>query len=91
MSEYDEVDEGDVVASWKRTHKNDEQTWVSIAQVAGKYLVVVVDVDRYGREVLDEEIVATTYTDEEAREKAKSWMDENPKGLGGGGLGGLLG
>lgn len=92
MSEYDRVDEGEVTATWERTHKNDERTRVAAVNVAGAYLVLAVDVGRNGREVLAEELVATTLTTEEAEERAKSWIDENPKGIQGDSvLGGLLG
>lgn len=85
MTEYDRVDDTEVVAAWERTHKTDEWTRVAVVDVSGTYLVLAVDVDRFGREVIDEKLVATTLTADEAEKRAENWMEENPKGVAGDG------
>ena len=92
MGEWERVEECQVVAAWERTHKNDERTHVAVVGVVGAYLVLAVDVDRFGREVIDEQLVDATLTADEAEQRAENWMEENPKGVkGDGALASLFG
>lgn len=90
MTEYETVD-GDVVEAWTRTHKTDEQTAVAVVDVDEIYLAVAMDIDPEG-DVIATELIDSALTDSEAVERAKRWIDDNPKGIkGDSALGGLLG
>lgn len=88
MSEYESVD-GEVLAAWSRTHKNDEKTRVTVVDVGGSFLAFAVDVDTDG-EVIAAEFIDSSLTDNEAVKKAQLWNEENPKGIKGDGLIGRL-
>jgi hypothetical protein len=91
MSEYDEVEDVDVLAAWSRTHKNDDETHVHVVDVGETYLATAVDLDGEGN-VLASETVSTSVTPDEAVERARRWCEKNPKGVkGDGALASLIG
>lgn len=91
MTEYEDLEDGEVVGMWETVHRNDERTRVLVLDAGFSHLVLAVDLDESGREVIAEQLVTTTRTREEATERAMDWMEENPKGIKTSGLGGLLG
>lgn len=92
MSDYErESEDAKALAAWKKTHKNDDETFVYVVDVGGTYLASAVDTDADGN-VLASEIVATSLTRDEAIERADRWCEKNPKGVkGDGALASLLG
>jgi hypothetical protein len=83
--------DADVVASWSRTHQNDEETHVAVLDLGESFLVLAVDLGVEG-DVIASEVAATSLTEQEAEQRAQRWLDENPKGIkGDGALAGLLG
>ena len=91
MSDYEEIEDAEVLAAWSTTHKNDDETHVVVFEVGETYLATAVDVDVDGN-VLASETVATSVTPDEAVERARRWTEKNPKGVkGDGALASLLG
>lgn len=88
MSEYEPAD-GEVLAAWSRTHKNDEETRVTVVDVGGSFLAFAADLDTSG-EVIAAEFIDSSLTYNEAVERAQRWNEENPKGIKGDGLIGSL-
>ena len=87
---YDAVD-GELLEAWSTTHQTDEETHVAVVDVGETYFAIAVDVDVEG-EVIDAELIDSAFTDDEAVERARRWLENNPKGIkGDGGLAGLLG
>jgi len=89
--EYPEIDSADLLSAWSTTHQNDDETHVVALDVGETSLAMAVDVDGAG-DVLESELIASTVTDDEAVERARRWIDDNPKGIQGDGpLASLLG
>lgn len=83
---YEDLD-GDLVEAWEREHRNGDRTQVVVLDVNDLNLVVATDVDDQG-EPLKAELIDVCLTPDEARGRARVWIENNETGVdnGGGGL-----
>lgn len=78
---YTETDET-VHDTYRRVHANGEQTHVVILSAGSNYHVAVAyDIDPAEVEPVGGECIAYDPTLEGARERARRWMERNPKGV----------
>lgn len=78
---------GETLEVWERQHRNGDRTHVLVVDVDEISLVVATDIDEQG-EPLAAELVSACYTADEARERARAWIEDNETGVdnGGGGV-----
>jgi len=82
---YEEIG-GDVLEVWEREHRNGDRTHVAAIDTGEIVLALASDIDEHG-DPLAAEVVATTYTPDEAREQARAWLSNNETGVGDSGSG----
>lgn len=86
---YDPMDTDDGRQAWRRTHANNEQTFVWCEQVNENGVTTVVAADVYQPDLkpIAAECVALATDPESAAEHARRWMSEHGKGIAAGGDG----
>jgi hypothetical protein len=81
-------------ATYRRIHANGEQTFVHIISCGERYIVIAADVDPRNYEGVEGELIDYASTKRGAKDKARAWMEQHPKGIvgdSGGGSGRIMG
>lgn len=74
---YSETD----TEGWQRVHANGERTNVYVLPMGERYVAVAVDVNPMEYEGVASEILGYAPTETDAEQRAKNWMENNPKGV----------
>jgi len=79
---YTDTDgEESILDAYQRVHANGEQTHVHITTAGDRYAVVAVDLDPRDYDAPAAEPIAYSPTLGAAREQARTWMEQHPKGV----------